>query len=194
MVPHINKVVKNCFYFLRLLRKLRPFLTLSAANSIALALVMSRVDYCNSALWGLPAAQISRLQQIQNMAARIVTRKKISDHITPILKALHWLPVRQRIDHKVLSLTYSCIHGTAPTYLQELIPVYRPARNLRSASSLRLRLPSTDDTRKKRFGGRSFKNAAPKLWNSLPESVKEAVSTSSFQKRLKTHLFSASLT
>nr|KAG5692731.1 hypothetical protein BaRGS_033842 [Batillaria attramentaria] len=134
MVPHINKVTKNCFYFLRILGKLRPFLSLPAANSIALALVMSRVDYCNSALWGLPVAQISRLQRIQNTAARIVSRTKVTDHITPVLKALHWLPVQQRIDHKVLSLTYCCIHNTAPTYLKELIPVYQPARNSPSAA------------------------------------------------------------
>nr|KAG5696973.1 hypothetical protein BaRGS_008435 [Batillaria attramentaria] len=191
MVPHINKVTKNCFYSLRILGKLRPFLSLPAANSIALALVMSRVDYCNSALWGLPVSQISRLQRIQNTAARIVSRTKATDHITPVLKALHWLPVQQRIDHKVLSLAYCCIHNTAPTYLKELIPVYQPARNLRSASSLRLRLPSTDDTSKKRHGARSFKNAAPKLWNSLPETVKEAVSITAFRKRLKTYLFSA---
>nr|KAG5689780.1 hypothetical protein BaRGS_011581 [Batillaria attramentaria] len=67
-----------------------------------------------------------------------------------------------------------------------------PARNLRSASSLRLRLPSSDDTSKKRHGARSFKNAAPKLWDSLTETVKEAVSITAFRKRLKTHLFNAS--
>nr|KAG5712136.1 hypothetical protein BaRGS_014486 [Batillaria attramentaria] len=176
-----------------MLWKLRPFLSLPAANSIALALVMSRVDYRNSALWGQPAAQISRLQRIQNTAARIVSRVKVTDHITPVLKALHWLPVQQRIDHKAISLAHCCIHDTAPTYLKELIPVYQTARNLRSAGSLRLRLPSTDDTSKKRYDARSFKNAAPKLWNSLPETVKEAVSITAFRKRLKTRLFSASL-
>ena len=168
MTVHINQVVKNCNYYIRLLGKLRPLLTESAARSCALAFIMSRLDYCNSTLWGLPASQLNRLQKLQNSAARVVSRVKKSDHITPVLRDLHWLPVAQRIDHKVLSLTYASLHKIAPAYLQELAPSYTPSRSLRSASQARLRLPSTEGTMKKRYGARSFTNAAPVLWNALP--------------------------
>ena len=189
MVPHVNHLVKNCNYYLRLLGKLRPLLNTSAAKTCALALIMSRLDYCNSALWGIPAVQLSRLQRIQNSAARIVTGTRKAEHITPVLRDLHWLPIQQRIDHKILSLTYASLHGLAPEYLQELAPSYVPTRSLRSASQCRLRLPSTEGTSKKKYGTRSFTNAAPVLWNALPLHLKEAPSISSFRKQMKTHLF-----
>jgi len=191
MVDHVSSVVRNCYYQLRILGKLRPMLTRELANEIALATVMSRIDYCNSTFWGLPATQLNRLQKVQNIAARIVTRTKQREHITPVLDSLHWLQVHKRIDFKILSLTYACMNKSAPEYLQERIPVYEPPRCLRSCSQSRLRLPSVDDTKKKRSGARAFNNAGPKLWNSLPETVKKAETAAAFKKRLKTYLFSS---
>ena len=89
-------------------------------------------------LYGLPDSHIAKLQRIQNSAARLVTRTCFHDHITPVLQKLHWLPVRYRIMYKILILTYKCIHGLAPLYLQELIQEYKPTRNLRSSSKLNL--------------------------------------------------------
>ena len=189
MTEHINHIVKNCYFHLRRLGKIRKFITKEAANAIAIATVGSRLDYCNSCFWGLPAYEIERLQKIQNIAARIVSGTKKRDHITPVLRELHWLPVKQRITYKVLCMTYSCIHGGGPEYLREIIPQYVPSRSLRSSSQLRLRLPSVDDTNKNRFGGRSFANAAPQLWNSLPTYLKEAENINSFRRKLKTFLF-----
>ena len=82
---------------------------------------MCRIDSCNSLLYGLPDLQISKLQRIQNSAARLVTRSRTYDHVTPILPNLHWLPIRSRIDFKILLLTYQRLHGTAPAYLQDLV-------------------------------------------------------------------------
>ena len=189
MTEHITHVVKSCYFHLRRLGKIRKFLTKEAANAIAIALVSSRLDYCNSTLWGIPSCDIARLQKIQNAAARIVTCTRKRDHITPILKELHWLPVEQRITYKVLCLTYLCMHGEGPDYLIETIPKYVPSRNLRSGNQQRLRLPSVDNTNKSKYGGRSFENAAPKLWNSLPDKLKQAESIQSFRKKLKTYLF-----
>ena len=189
MTDHISAVVSKCHCHLRSLGKLRSVLTQSAANSLALAMVISRVDYCNSVLWGLPSTQLDRLQKIQNTAARIVTRTKRSEHITPVLHSLHWLPVQKRINHKVLSLAYSCMNHSAPEYLQDVVPIYEPIRRLRSCSQSRFCLPASEDTNKKRLGARAFKNAAPKLWNALPETLKKAESASVFRKRLKTLLF-----
>ena len=92
---HVSSIVRICHFHLRTLSKLRPFLTRQAANSIAVALVLSRLDYCNSCLWGLPGRELKRLQLVQNTAARIVTRTKKHDHITPVLRDLHWLPFKK---------------------------------------------------------------------------------------------------
>ena len=189
MVPHIDKVVKACFFYLRALGQLRPQLNKRTAKTVAVSLIQSRLDYCNSCLWGLPQNQIQRLQKVQNTAARIVSLAKKSDHITPILKDLHWLPVDKRIDHKLLSLTYSCMDGTAPPYLQELIQKQTSSRGLRSSSQSLLRVPSLDGHKKKSLGVRSFESAAPKLWNSLPQKLRESDNKTTFKRHLKTFLF-----
>ena len=189
MSVHVNKIVKNCYFHLRRLGQIRHLLTREAANALAVATITSRHDYCNSTLWGINSYQLDRLQKLQNTAARIVCRTKTRDHITPLLNDLHWLPVKRRIDHKILSLTYACLHGLAPDYLIETIPQERPTRSLRSASHLRVCLPSVDSTNKVKFGGRSFCNAAPKLWNNLPVNLKKAKNIQCFRKGLKSYLF-----
>ena len=177
------------FFPLHALGQLRPQLNKRTAKTVAVSLIQSRLDYCNSCLWGLPQNQIQRLQKVQNTAARIVSLAKKSDHITPILKDLHWLPVDKRIDHKLLSLTYSCMDGTAPPYLQELIQKQTSSRGLRSSSQSLLRVPSLDGHKKKSLGVRSFESAAPKLWNSLPQKLRESDNKTTFKRHLKTFLF-----
>ena len=117
-------------------------------------------------------------------------KQKKSDHITPILRELHWLPVETRIDYKILFLVHSCMNGTAPKCLRELIPRYLPVRHLRSSTQSRLRIPSVDQG-KIFFGGiRAFSSAAPKLWNSLPITLREHNSKETFKKNMKTYLLS----
>ena len=90
------------------------------------ALVTSRLDYCNAVLYGLPASVRNTMQRLQNMCARMVTRTRRRDHITPVLIKLHWLPVRRRIEYKILSRTYRAIHRQAPQYLCDMLPLYQP--------------------------------------------------------------------
>ena len=102
------------------------------------AFITCRLDQCNSLLYGLLESQITKLQRIQNSAARLVTLSRKYDHFTPILRELHWLPVKYRIMYKILLLVYKCLHDSAPIYLQELIKKYQPTRNLRSSTQSRL--------------------------------------------------------
>ena len=123
---------------------------------------------------------------IQNAAARVLTRTRRRDHITPVLASLHWLPVKSRIEFKILLLTYKALNGQAPSYLKELLVPYYPTRTLRSQNAGLLVVPRVS---KSRMGGRAFKYQAPLLWNHLPVSVREADTLSTFKSRLKTFLF-----
>ena len=108
-------------FHLRNIRTIRPYITQGACEKLVHALVSSRLDYSNSLLAGLPKKKLNLLQRIQNMAARIVTNRRKSDHITPILRSLHWLPVNARINFKILIVTFKILHGNAPEYLCNLI-------------------------------------------------------------------------
>ena len=95
----------------------------------------------NALLFGLPQSQIDRLQRIQNSAARIVTLSRKACHITPVLRELHWLPVKFRIIYKMLLFVYKSIHGLAPAYIDDLLQPYNPTRSLRSSSMNLFREP-----------------------------------------------------
>jgi len=149
------------------------------------AFIFSRIDYCNGVFTGLPKKWIRQLQLIQNAAARVLTKTKKVEHITPVLKSLHWLPLSQRIDFKILLLVYKSLNGLAPKYITDLLSVYQPSRPLRSSGSSLLCIPRT----RTKHGEAAFSSYAPLIWNKLPENCKSAESLSSFKSRLKTHLF-----
>jgi len=130
MEDHVNNVCKASYFYIRLLGKFRKFLDKSTAAMLTHAFVTSRIDYCNSLLHGISKAVISRLQHVLNSAARIVSRTKMCNHITPVLKSLHWLPVLQRCVFKTALLMFKAIHGQAPSYLSDLINYRFPTRDL----------------------------------------------------------------
>ena len=100
--------------------------------------------------------------------------------------SLHWLPIRYRINYKFLVFAYQAIHGSAPSYIQEMVNIYHPSRSLRSESELLLRVPRSKTVT---YRENSFRTLAPTLWNSLPSFVQNSQSLSIFKKSLKTHLF-----
>ena len=123
MNTHVNKLCSAAYFHLYNLRRIRKYLTQQTCEKLVHAFVTSRIDYCNSLLYGLPAKQLNKIQRVQNTAARIIFRLPKFCHITPTLFSLHWLPVRYRIDFKICLLTFKAIHGFAPSYLCELITV-----------------------------------------------------------------------
>lgn len=149
--------------------------------------VSSRLDYCNSLYTGLTKHNLDRLQLVQNAAASLLTGTTKFEHITPVLAELHWLPVKFRIDFKILLFIFKALQGQAPLYISELLSTYSAARPLRSTTQQLLAIPKT---RLKTRGDRAFSVIAPKLWNSLPLHIKSCNTIVSFKTNLKTHFYS----
>ncbi len=181
---HIKKVCQVAYLHLRNIASIRPALTDKAAECLIHAFISSRLDCCNSLYTGLPLSTLDKLQDVQNAAARLLTRTRQNEHITPILQRLHWLPIIYRIQYKVLLLVYKALNGLAPQYIEELLQ-YRNARpGLRSAG----RLLDVPRTRTVTYGDRAFCTVGPRLWNSLPMDLKTTPSINSFKTNLKTYL------
>ena len=106
---HISYISKSCFSHIRDLRRIRSTLDHKTACTIATSLIHSKLDYYNSLYLNINSQQLNRLQLILNSAARAVTKTPKFHHITPHLKSLHWLKIEQRIQYKILSLTYKSL-------------------------------------------------------------------------------------
>ncbi len=200
---HIAKTAQSCRFALHNIRKIRPFLTEHAAQLLVQALVISRLDYCNALLAGLPSNTIKPLQMIQNAAGLqsiqsivtshnwLVFNEPKRAHVTPLFVSLHWLPVAARIQFKTLMLAYRTTTGSAPTYFHSLLRIYIPSRSLRSASERCLVVPSQ---RGSKSLSRTFSFTIPGWWNDLPTPIRNVGSLSNFKQQLKTHLFQLYLT
>ena len=147
---------------------------------------IQRLDFCNALYSGISKGAIHRLQLVQNAAARLITGTRRSEHITPALAALHWLPVIYRIDFKILLLTFKALNGLAPQYLSELVQPYVPVRQLRSSNLALLEVPNSNMVTK---GDRAFAVRAPTLWNCLPVELRLSGSIAIFKSNLKTYFY-----
>ena len=189
----VSNIRKSCYYQIRDFARVRRFLPKSVAITLANALVSSRLDYCNSLLYGLSVQELRRLQGIQNTLCRIVTRTPRFSSITPHLKSLNWLPVKYRIEFKICLICFKSFNYGMPPYFTQLLVPYTAAVNTRrSDPSKKFLLAYPFDYRvhkSKRHFNASFSFAGPSLWNSLPQLVRSAESIGSFRKHLKTHLF-----
>ena len=129
VLSHFNKTCSSAFYYIYNMRRIRKYLlSRSVTESLVHAFITSRIDYCNSLLYGLPNSHIMKLQRIQNAAARLVTGTPRFCHVTPLLFHLHWLPISYRIKFKILLLTFKCLYGQAPNYLIDLITIKKQSR------------------------------------------------------------------
>ena len=190
MSTHINKTRGAAFFYLYNIRHIRKFLSKESTETLIHAFITSRLNYCNSLFYGLPNSLILKLQRIQNACARLVYSVPKFCHVTPILRDLHWPTVRQRIDFKIILITFKILNNMAPSYLSSLICIATPSRySLRSScDGTLLRFPPMKSS--KTLGDRAFMFAAPKLWNSLPRDIRTTMNLSTFKMKLKTFLFS----
>jgi len=146
----------------------RSSLPADVVRTVACSIVQSRLDYCNALFTDMSEANLSKLQMVQNTLARVVLRRGKYEHITPALSELHWLPVRQCIDFKVAMLTFKVRQSGHRTYFSQQLSDYTPNRSLHSASQHRLQTQPTRTV----LTQCGFTSAAPKIWNSLPEDLR----------------------
>jgi hypothetical protein len=189
MRSHVMKTVSGCFAVLRQIRSIRQFVPKRVLESLVVSLVLNRLDYGNAVLAGLPGNLLDRLQSVMNAAARLICSARKYDHVTPLLRDLHWLRIQQRIEFKLAVLVYRCLHGMAPSYLAaglHRVADIESRQRLRSASTSALDVPST---RHPTLGDRAFPVAAARVWNGLPPHVTQSSSLTAFRAQLKTELF-----
>ena len=168
----MTKTCSRAFYYLYNIRHIRKYLSKSNSETLTHAFITSRLDYCNSLLYGLPKYRQSKLQLVMNASARLVYRAPKYCHITPLLRKLHWLPVCYHMEYKIILLTFKVLHGMAPDYLRHLISVLPPSRyNLRRNDDCAALLTFPKKRTKKTLADRSFSCAAPRLWNLLPTTI-----------------------
>ena len=157
---HVTSVARSCRFALLNIRKIRPYLTQQATQLLVQAMVISRLDYCNALLTGLPACAVKPLQMVQNAAARLVFDQPKRAHVTPLFIELHWLPLAARVKFKSLMLAYKVLNGTAPIYLNALAMAYVTTWSLQSSKDCRLAVP-TPRSRQSRL----FSCVVPRWWN-----------------------------
>ena len=147
MKEHVQRICQSSFHQLRQIRTVRTSLTRAACESLVHTFVSSRLDYCNSMLFGINESLLDKLESMLCTAAHLVLQKRKFDSIyTDICDKLHWLPIHQGIEFKICVLVYRCLHGTAPDYLAEMLTLTADVPALqrhRSAALGTLVLPMT---------------------------------------------------
>ena len=189
MNAHVTNIARTCYFEQRRLASIRRFLTSTASATLESAFVLSRIDYCNSLLFGSTHDVTSHMQRIQNYAAQVILCLPKSSSIATHLKSLHLLPVKARSTYKIARLCYHCHSSTATSYVADMLhkkPSH--ARNTHS-SSCTMPLLNRPAHSKATHGDHSFSFASSSVWNSIPNDVRCAPSLSSPKSCLKTYLF-----
>ena len=171
-----SRVCQSSYKHFRRIAKIRRLLSMKAVEQLIHAFITSKLDFCKSLLAGLPQSTLQRLQSVENPAARLLTGNKMHDYITPILYNLHWLPINQRLKFKIVILTLKALQGLAPLYIQNLLTPHTTRPGLRFTSNILL----VPRSRLASYWDRFFSFTAPRLWNSLPENLREIHNISIF--------------
>ena len=166
---------------------IQRLLTRKVCQQLTLSLAISHLNYGNAVLIGCPDITLGLMQKVQNTAARMVLNKHHSYSANECLKQLHWLPIKSRIEYKVLTIVFKCRHDMAPKYLQDLLEAKKlHKQGLKTNNKTLLKVPTTT---RKTFVDRSFSVKGPRLWNNLPDNICTITSYTTFKKQLKMHLF-----
>ena len=184
---HVNTLTSISFNMIHNISRICHLLDIETTKTLVQALVLSCLDYCNSMLLGIPNYNINKLQCVQNMSARIILQLSQRSRITNHLADLHWLKVPYRIEYKIATLMFKCIHDSAPKYLTELIIVDQlHDHSLQSRESGRIHATVS---RTSIVHESSSHSMGPRIWNNLPEAVIRATNFNTFKTQLKTVLF-----
>ena len=180
----IVKVVKSCFFTIRNLSRIKPFLTVHQVQIGICAGIFSLLDYCNSLYFGINEKLLEKLQSVQNAAVNLLRKKsgRRDESKRECMRKCHWLPIRERILFKMALLMHKGMHQrSSPMWLQNLIEFNVSERTLKLVQH-----PFRTS-----YGKRSFTRTGPRLWNLLPSNVKDHCDTEKFKSELKTYLFDA---
>lgn len=182
----VTNVCKLCYYYIKLISKEKECLDFDTLKKVITSYVLSRLNYCSLLYANLPEYLLYKLQKVQNCAARLLTKTPKRDHITPVIKSLHWLTVKQFIHYRYLLTVYNCINDTMPNYLCNLLTFYEPNVRLRSDNQFLLNIPRVNT----KYGERSFAYLGPKFWNELPINLKLCPTIDVFKVRVRKFLLS----
>ena len=185
---HIQIQCKSATFNLFRLCKTHSVFTRETAKLLALALIISHLDYTNAIPNGLPNCDIDKMQRIQNMAVKMVLGAPKYSSPMECMKELHWLPIWFRIQHKILTMVYKTLHGDVQDYMKSMLSEHiLSIGGLKSEQSyIMLCIPHTP---RKTFVARSFSVAGPTYWNALPQDVKKSENVATSKQTLKTNLF-----
>ena len=184
---HVSYIRKCCYFEIRKIAHLRPFIDEKSTEKLVVSLVLSKLDYCNSLFYNMTNQNFYKLQLVQNHAARLIKKQPKTSSASLLLKELHWLPIKFRVSFKISLIVFKCLNDeNFPSYLSELLTIYTPSRTLRSLDTNLLVKPLMKLTT---FGERSFFFAAPDVWNALPFELRMCTSLPLFKKNLKTPYF-----
>jgi hypothetical protein len=185
MDKQVNAIVKSCNFHVRALRHVRKRLNIESAKTIACGLVISRLDYCNSLLYGTSEHNLHKLQCVQNSLARVVLQQPYRASAVPLLRKLHWLPVVHRIKYKLAAVTHKTLNSGQPSYLHGSLKRHSQVRNLRSNDQQLLVAPN----RSTAAAARGFSSSGPVIWNALSLATRNSTTLDMFKSKLKTELF-----
>ena len=189
MSNHVSSLTRSLNFNLRNIGRIRRYIDEDTCNHTVRTLVLSRLDYANSLLYGITVKDMKKLQTIQNRSARLIFKANRREHTSPLLQQLHWLPVSERIVFKILFLVFKVRMGEAPGYLSDLLSNYVHSDNTRFLRSHADQYLLTYKRTFTSYGDKAFANFVPKLWNKLPVTLRSADKLEKFKSLLKTHLF-----
>ena len=181
---HISKLCGIAFYHLHNIKAFASICLENQRKCLSMHLLHLVLIIVTVFCMGCPTTSLTNCREfVLNASARLVCNAPRFCHISPLLRGLHWLPVKARIEFKILLITFKAIHGLAPKYLCDLLTFKSSLYNLRSSESILLSMPAV---RSKTLGDGAFMVAAPRLWNSLPKELRAITNVNSFKPHIKT--------